>query len=60
MTIVRWIVLLSLQGDVGRLTVAGQRKVLGSILHLLAGCMLGVREGGDIRGVRVRGMLALL
>ena len=57
---VRWMVLLSLQGEVGRLTVVGQRKAEGSILHLLGGCMLVVREGGDIRGVRVRGMLALV
>ena len=53
-------VLLSLQGEVGRLTVAGTRKVLGSSLHLLGGWIVGVREGGDMRGVRVRGMLARL
>ena len=52
-------------GEGGRLTEdwgcsCGNRKPVGSILHRFGGWMLGVRDGGDIKGVRVRGMLALV
>ena len=68
MTRVLWRVLLTSQGDEGRLTVeGGHRKLVGladagggSILNLFGGWIVGVMLGGDISGVNVRGMFALV
>lgn len=67
-TRVLWRVLLTSQGDDGKLTVEGGHRKLdglaaaggGSILNLLGGWIVGVMLGGDINGVNVRGMFALL
>ena len=58
-------VMLVSQGELGRLTVEGGHRNpeglgAGSILNLLGGWMVGVTEGGDIRGVSDSGMLALV